>query len=598
MHLSPHGTLLDLLNINHTKMINNYFYFATHIEDQNIYKRLEVGAEYSKLPADEQALLKQLLNGYYQKPKETSALEYCANFANTHQTRLKRLQKEKGYSLKFFLKDYLAFSFKWGSSIQSYGQPKEHVEKADWYKEKRAQAISHEELVSELTDKKGSIYKLLSSAGNDKSLVKIFLPYIVASLNTDTRDKRKMSFEHTGKFVFDFDDFEDEKTTVYWMNKIWKGTTNIKPYMAFVSPSGKGLKLFCQVDISLEDFKNDFKDKHRESVMNYHKIWYKGALEELKENFPNIPCKIDEATIDPQRATFLPFISNKKKHFKENLSAISNYSEIVNQEKERRDKEVQKEIVKNKNTINKIKKEHGIKSDKDALHLYQKNNKKDFDLKFELEKFTKTVSYIVGLAKKDQTIKNWVASNFTCYNTLLKQSWVLYGVFGEIAINEIKKLIPNDSNKKNPSNGDYRWTERSQHDYDADQRANLTPAAFYKLVFQIGKIKDYVLKNFVGNSKMVKDLKQFHRSYEKYENNLDIEEKNNNNTDKSEFLSKIKASLDSDKKKLPLIEDQKDMKAEVTLGPDDYLDKKVMEDLFQKKYRNQKVFMLRSQCGE
>lgn len=134
-----------------------------------------------------------------------------------------------------------------------------------------------------MTNPTSSIKRLLDTAGGDVKLVKLFLPAIMISLDTDTRDEKIMEFKHTGRFVFDFDKIEDEKTTIDWMNKVWKGTKNVKPYMAFVSPSGNGFKLFCQVDTSNDDFINDFASEEREEVMVKHKIWYEGAWKRVSK---------------------------------------------------------------------------------------------------------------------------------------------------------------------------------------------------------------------------------------------------------------------------------------------------------------------------
>ena len=67
--------------------------------------------------------------------------------------------------------------------------------------------------------------------------------------------------------------------------------------------------------------------------------------------------------------------------------------------------------------------------------------------------------------------------------------------------------------------------------------------------------------------------------------------------DLSEFLKKINLHLDAKKIRLPLIRSLEEMQADVNLGPKDYLDKDVMENLFKVKYADKKIFTLRSQCG-
>ncbi|MDX6746677.1 BT4734/BF3469 family protein [Polaribacter sp. PL03] len=259
--------------------------------------------------------------------------------------------------------------------------------------------IQEQDLIKEITDPTGSIKKLLDTAGGDVKTVKRFLPFIMISLHTSTRDKEKMEFKHTGRFVFDFDKIGDEKTTIDWMNKVWKGTKHVKPYMAFVSPSGNGFKLFCQVDTSTNDFKNDFASEEREDVMTKHKVWYEGARKELAANFSEIAANIDTATKDPQRLTLLPFISNKKTNFKYDPKVFSKYSEIVDAEKKLLKEELAIKIKKNKVEVTKVMEDNCIKSEEDAYHLYEKNKSNDFDTDFELDKFKKVIAFIIQLSQ-------------------------------------------------------------------------------------------------------------------------------------------------------------------------------------------------------
>ncbi|MDP5092256.1 MAG: hypothetical protein NWQ17_03050, partial [Polaribacter sp.] len=487
-----------------------------------------------------------------------------------------------------FLKDYLGFHFKWQSSMRSFGKNDDKI----------AEEIIESDLIQELTDPKGTIKELLDAAGGDVKMVKPFLPFIMISLDANTRDKEKMEFKHTGRFVFDFDKIGDETTTIDWMNKVWKGTKNVKPYMAFVSPSGNGFKIFCKVDISNPDFINDFASEERNDVMIKHKLWYEGARKELAAEFPEIADNIDTATNDPQRLTLLPFISNKSTNFKYDSKVFSDYSKIVEQEKEHLNRELEKKIKKHDPELLKLMKENGIKSKQDAYHLYVRNKSEDFDLEYETDKFKQVVEFIVQLSQKDARVKKWSEENFSSYEILSKQSWVLYGVFGSMAIDELKKLIPLGSNKLDENHGDYRWTNQSDENHlDEESRIKLSPAPFYKLVFEIGEVKDFTLKNYSATSTQVSDFKLLNECYEKYKYNLDLSIEDEEQSDLSEFLNYIKSYLEKKKIRLPLIKDLEEINAEVELGPNEYLDKDVMENLFKVKYADKKIFVLRSQCG-
>tara|TARA_R110002073_G_scaffold293194_2_gene458765 strand:+ start:41026 stop:42744 length:1719 start_codon:yes stop_codon:yes gene_type:complete len=566
----------------------NYYYFATHTTNESVYKFLTTGALYKKMTQKERELLDLLTKDYHNRDKTKSVLNYCSDFITNHHQDFKKLNNNLGYLLKFFLKDYLGFDRKWQSSVTSFS-------KKDGY---LAEKITELDLIREMTDPTGSIKKLLDTAGGDLKMVKSFLPAIMISLDTDTREKEKMKFKHTGRFVFDFDKIGDQKTTIDWMNKVWIGTKNVKPYMAFVSPSGNGFKLFCQVDISNVDFKNDFASEGKEEVETKHKIWYEGVRKELAVNFPEIADNIDTATKDPQRLTFLPFISNKATKFKYDPKVFSEYSKIVEVEKEQRRIEREKKIKKDKVEVKALMQKNGIKSKEDAYTLLQKNRSKNFDLELEIDKFKKVVTFIVQLSQKDAAVKNWLKSKFTSYEVLTKQSWVLYGVFGSMGIDELKKLIPLGSNKLDKNHSDYRWANKSNENYDDDERKNFTPAPFYKLVFEIGKVKDYVLGNFAVTSKHVSDFKLIEGFYETYKYNLDLDNGDENQADLSEFLNELRLYLDKKKVRLPLIKDLEERVTEVKLGPNEYLDKDVMKNLFQNKYAKKKIFALRSQCGK
>jgi hypothetical protein len=568
-------------------MVKNYYYFATHTANDSIYRWIAAGVVYKKSTQKEQNLLDLLAGNYKERDKTQNVLNYCSDFISEHHQDFKNLKNNLGDNLKYLLRDYLGYHFKWQSSMTSFGKWDDFI----------GEEIQEQDLIKEITDPRGSIKKLLDTADGDVKTVKPFLPFIMISLHTNTRDKQKMEFKHTGRFVFDFDKIGDEKTTISWMNKVWKGTKNVKPYMAFVSPSGNGFKLFCQVDISSVDFKNDFVSKERKNVMIKHKIWYEGARKELASSFSKIAENIDTATKDPQRLTLLPFISNKTTNFKYDPNVYSNYSEIVDAEKKLLKEELAKKIKKNKVEVTKVMKHNGIKSEEDAYHLYEKNKSNDFDTDFELDKLKKVVAFIIQLSQKDHRVKDWLKNTFTSYEVLNKQCWVLYGVFGHLAIDELKKLIPVDSNKRDENSGDYRWSDKSDDTYDDEERKKLTPAPFYKLVFEIGTVKDYVLDNFTATSSHISDFKLLNNYYENYKYNLDLNAGDQKNADLSEFLKELDLHLNKKKMRLPLIKDLVELPAEVELGIKDYLDKDKMHDLFQNKYAEKKIFALRSQCG-
>ena len=498
-----------------------------------------------------------LAEGYHNRDNSKTVLNYCSDFITDNHQDFKGLNTNLGSSLKFFLRDYLGYDRKWQSSMMSFGKNDDYI----------AEEITESDLIQEMTDPKGSIKKLLDVSNGDVKLVKPFLPFIMISLDTDTRDKEKMEFKHTGRFVFDFDKIGDEKTTIDGMNKVWKGTKNVKPYMAFVSPSGNGFKLFCQVDTSNDDFINDFASEERGEMMVKHKIWYEGAWKELAENFPEIADTIDTATKDPQRLTLLPFISDKATNFKHDSKVFSEYSKIVEVEKEQRRIEREQEVKKHEVEVKALMLKEGITSKGDAYTLLQKNRTNGFDLELEIDKFKKVVAFIIDLSKEDARVKNWLKKKFSSYEILNKQSWVLYGVFGSMAIDELKKLIPPGSNKLDKNHGDYNWANKSDENYDDDQRKELTPASFYKLVFEIGKVKDYVLGDFSITSTQLSNFKLINEAYENYKYNLDLNDGEKKNSNLSEFLEKIKAHLATKKIKLPLIKNLEDMKPDIKLGP-------------------------------
>ena len=299
---------------------NKYHYFATHLTNNAIIKKLQAGADYENLDSNIQQKVKYLADGYFNKDKNLSIKESCLNFIENNKELLEELiNEQKTEGLKTFLINYIRYSKAWDSSSGLYGIDSGQI----------AGLISEDKLVKEMTDPKASIKGLLDAARGNLSVVKPFLPAILISLNTNTRDKSIMKFEHTGRFCFDIDKLKDTNEALKWLNKIWKGTKNIMPYKTFVSPRGKGVKVFCQVDTSSKEFKKDFSLQERELVMKHHKIWYEGARKELVSNFPELKEKFDISTNDPQRLTYLPFIADKQNHFKSDPNRFSNYDEIA-----------------------------------------------------------------------------------------------------------------------------------------------------------------------------------------------------------------------------------------------------------------------------
>ena len=246
----------------------------------------------------------------------------------------------------------------------------------------------------------------------------------------------------------------------------------------------------------------------------------------------------------------------------------------------------------------KIKKEKNITSDKDAYKYFLKNKSSDFDVDFEKEKLIKTIDFIEDLMTKDVRVENWVAEKFNDYHTLMKISWPLYGVFGDDGIEQIKRLIPLDSNKIDESHNDYRWALKSTDDYSDQDLADLKLGAFYKLVREQDKIKDFLNESYSFGSSDVQQLKLLRNLHETYIRNKDLDDKDDDQADLTEFLDRFTEYLDKDRTRLPLIEQLENLESEIQLGPKEYLNKDKMEDLFQKKYNKKRVFYLRSQCGK
>jgi hypothetical protein len=262
---------------------NSYYYFATQLTNNNVIKRLKAGADYENLDGAIQEKTKQLAKDSYKRDKNLSIKEYCLDFIESNKEHLEELIDELGIdSLKIFLIYYIGYYNGWGSSSRSYGNGS--GQKAD--------LILEQELIKEMTDSKASIKGLLDAARGNLSVVKPFLPAILISLNTNTRDKSIMKFEHTGRFCFDIDKLKDTNEALKWLKEIWKETKNIKPYMAFLSPKGKVVKVFCQVDTNNPEFKRDFTLEERKPVMDHHKTYYKGARKEIITAFPELEKKV------------------------------------------------------------------------------------------------------------------------------------------------------------------------------------------------------------------------------------------------------------------------------------------------------------------
>ena len=566
-------------------MSKNYYYFSTHTIYPQIYTRLTAYAEYQKLDEETQTLLDKFVKNFAKRNEQISTFDYCSNFLAKHKDELYELDKLKAFTSKEFLYNFLGYSYQWNASTRSFGKNSDE----------KANTITEQELIDEMTNPKASIKKLLNASGGDLSAVKPFLPAIIISLNTNTRDKGKMSFKHTGRFCFDFDKFNDKKEAIEWMNKVWKGTKHVKPYMAFISPRGKGFKLFCQVDISNSDFQRDFGSEEKVVVTRHHKVWYEGARKELETKFPELKKHIDLATNDPQRLTYIPFINNKTTDFKHDASRLSSYAEIVESERKLEQEELQKNILENKVGVDKIMKEQNITCQVQAYNLLQKKGKYNFDLEFEEEKFIKVVDFIEEQSHKDARIQDWISEEFDDYHSLLRMSWALYAVFGELAIEQIKRLIPEGSNKLDEDHNSYRWAIKSTNDYSQEQLKSLTPAPFYAIVRKLPIVNDFISDNFGVSSKNFSDFKIINDYYETYIRNKNLDDDTEN---LNEFLDNITDYLDKKKLRLPLIEKFDSITPEISLGPNDYLDKNVMHNIFQEKYADKRVFFLRSQCGK
>jgi hypothetical protein len=567
---------------------NYYYYFSTHTIYPQIYIRLAAHATSQKFDLETKDLLDKFLENFTKLNNEQiSPLDYCSRFIMKHKDELYELDKLTDSTPKEFLLNFLGYRLQWKASTRSFGKNCKL----------KAHEISEQELVNEMTNPKASIKKLLDASGGDLSAVKPFLPAIMISLWTNTRDKSKMTYKHTGKFCFDFDKFTDKKEAIYWMKKVWS-IKNINPFFGFISPRGKGFKIFCQVDISNPDFQKDFASEDKEVVRKHHKVWYEGAMKKIISQFPELKDRIDTGTNDPTRLTYIPFINNKATDFKYNVSRISDYSEIVESERKLEREAFLQKISENQVEVDRIMKEQNIACPEEAYSLLQKNKEYHFDLEFEKEKFIKVIDFIEEQTHKNSQIEDWVSQEFNNYASLQKLSWVLYGIFGDVAIEQIKRLIPEDSNKLDENHNDYRWAIRSENDYDQELLKSLTPALFYSKVRNLPSVNDFISENFGASSQNLSDFKILNDYYETYMRNKNLDDDEDNQADMNEFLDDITRYVDKKKVRLPLIEEFDNLVAEITLGPNDYLDKDVMHDLFQNKYSDKRIFFLRSQCGK
>lgn len=566
-------------------MNNNYYYFSTHTTHPQIYTQLTAFAEKQKFDEETKDLLDKFVDEFAKRDKQFSILEYCSKFIAKHKDELYELDKLKTFTAKQFIYNFLGYSNQWNASTKSFGRNSTL----------KAEEISEQELIHEMTDSKASIKKLLEASGGDLSAVKPFLPAIMISLQTNTRNPDEMIFKHTGKFCFDFDKFTDKKEAIYWMEKIWSSTKNLKPYLAFVSPRGKGFKIFCQVDTSNPDFQKDFSSGDKTVVAKHHKVYYEGAIKEIISKFPELKDRIDMGTNDPTRLTYIPFIANTTTDFRHDVSRVSFYTEIVESERKIEREKLLQKISESQAEVDEIKKEQNITSDEEAYRLLQKKKVYDFDLDLETEKFIKVIDFIEEQTIKDSRIESWVSEEFDTYDSLQKLNWFLFAVFGDLATEQIKRLIPADSNKLEENHLDYRWALRSINDYTEEQLKSYTPALFYAKVRKLPIVNDFISENFGVSSKNLSDFKILNDYYETYIRNKNLDD---DTEDPSEFLDDITKYLEKKKNRLPLIEQFDNLAPEVELGKNDYLNKDVMHDIFQNKYADKKIFFLRSQCGK
>lgn len=565
----------------------SYYYFSTHNLNHSIYNRLRSNRKYELMNEKDRGILDRFIEEFKESDRQLSPVDFATRFIKKNKDECASLISSEGQELKFFLTNYLGYVFSWGASAKAFGKNSG----------KRAEEIVESELINEMTSLDGSILKLLDSANYDLAAVKPFLPAIMISLDANTRDREIMRYRHTGRFVFDFDGFPSTESARYWMEEMWEGTRHIKPYMAFLSPRGKGFKVFCRVDKSNPHFIVDFESENREVVMKKHKVWYEAARKEIISTYPPLAERFDESTTDPQRLTYLPFIEHKELNFRYNKKRVTEYTKLRDKQLEFEKAELKSKMVKYSNEIATIMKEQGIKTAEDAYYMIMKNRRGEFDVEVETEKFVSVVDKLVELISQDDRIANWAAEKFDDYMTLNKLSWVLFACFGDMGIEQLKRLIPAGSNKLDENSTDYRWAVRSRDNYDDEQINNIHPGAFYALVKEIGEVKDFIGENHRVDSGNVSDFKMLNEYYETYEKNKKLHETEDDKANLSEFLDEITKYLDNSEVKLPLIKDLDTITAQVMLKPDEYLNKHTMASIYQVKYADKRIFHLRSQCG-
>lgn len=565
---------------------NKYYYFANHTLNRTIHDRLQANRKYELMSDEDKDMMNRFVDEYAVANREDSLPNVATSFIRKYTSELYGLMMAEGESLKYFLIQYLGYVLGWGSSSKGFGKGSN----------KRAEEITESDLINEMTELDGSIVGLLDSANYDLAAVKPFLPAIMISLDANTRDKDLMRFKHTGRFSFDFDKFPSTQLAREGLNKLWSGTDNIKPYMVFLSPRGKGFKVFCQVDTSNPHFIVDFEKEEREILMKNHKRWYEAARKEIISAFPELDDKFDMNTVDPQRLTYIPFIENKEKDFKYQKGRLSEYTKLRDKQAAFEEAELKAKMVKYSDDIATVMKDQNIKTAEDAYYMVLKNKRGEFDLDVETDKFIGVVDKLVELIDKDDRVGSWASTKFDDYLTLNKLSWILYGCFGDMGIEQLKRLVPSDSNKLDENSMDYRWAIRSRDNYTEEQFDTLHPGGFYAVVKELGEISDFIAQNHRVDSGSATDFKSLNSYYETYENNRKLMESDDDKANLSEFLDNITKYLDNKKVTLPLIKELDSVTAQVSLGPKEYLNKDVMKEIYQVKYADKRIFHLRSQC--
>ena len=76
---------------------NSYYYFAAHLTNNKVIKRLKAGADYENLDGAIQEKIKHLAQGYYKRDKNLSIKEYCLDFIESNKEHLEELIDEFSY---------------------------------------------------------------------------------------------------------------------------------------------------------------------------------------------------------------------------------------------------------------------------------------------------------------------------------------------------------------------------------------------------------------------------------------------------------------------------------------------------------------------